>query len=490
MFSHRADRFLEKTAQYVQLGVNPGDYYTSIWTRDAAYILRDQFVAGDTHNVLQCLYFIWSYQIDLNSQKIVYGRGSPELNFRIQHADAMIKEKFSGALPTTINQHDGVSEVYARNPDIDSTALMISTTSWILDTYLKAGLYSCYEDLKSGPKPLSSADYKKQLYNLSKDVRQSLSSRLNQLRIAPSRAILEPAELIEFIIPRMDAAIHYLASRDIDNDGLLEQGYNEDWMDTALRAGKIVYDQASWILAASDFSSLLCEIGEYNMASKLTSMAERTVNAVEEKLWSEEDGAYIDIKYDGVEGKNNEERMLTQDVSLYLMAITENSLNDNLSKRFKAINNSNDANCRRQIIRHSFDKKGSRLVTHKAIEERAARTLETIKNRIWKEGTRPLITEKELKRTGPWVLDSNQYHNHTFWPWMTGIEMLARSRFQRYGECNDLLSELTRENYSQTLAYYEWINPVTGKGSGAFPFRTGISTIRMALSDTLLSHYS
>lgn len=68
--------------------------------------------------------------------------------------------------------------------------------------------------------------------------------------------------------------------------------------------------------------------------------------------------------------------------------------------------------------------------------------------------------------------------------------MLARSRFQRYGECNDLLSELTRENYSQTLAYYEWVNPVTGKGSGAFPFRTGISTIRMALTDTILSRYS
>jgi hypothetical protein len=488
LFFDRADRFLEKTVQYVHLGVNPGDYYTSIWTRDAAYILRDQFLTGDTYNVLQRLYFIWAYQIDLGTQKIVYGRGSPELNFKIQHADARTKEKFRGALPSTIRQHEGISEVYGHNPDIDSTALMVSTTSWILNTYLKVGLCSYSDDLKSAPKPLllSSADYRKQ--SSSKSVRQS--STLNQLSMPLSRVILKPAELIEFIVPRMVVAIQYLASRDIDNDGLLEQGYNEDWMDTALRAGKIVYDQASWILAASDFSSLLCQIGEENMASKLTRMAERTVNAVEENLWSEDDGAYIDIKYDGVESKNKEERMLTQDVSLYLVAITENSLNDNLSMRFKGVNNSNDANDRCQSAGHYFDKSNSRRFTYKTIEERAARTLETIKNRIWKDGARPLITEKELKRTGPWILDSNQYHNHTFWPWITGIEMLARSRFQRYGECKDLFSELTRENYSQTLAYYEWINPVTGKGSGAFPFRTGISTIRIALTDTLLSHYS
>lgn len=491
VFFDRADRFLEKTAQYVHLGVNPGDYYTAIWTRDAAYILRDQFLTGDTYNVLRSLYFIWSHQIDLNDEKIVYGRGSPELNFRIQHADAGTKEKFKGALPSTIYHNQGFSEVYARNPDIDSTALMISTTSWILDTYLKAGLYSYYDDSKSAaPKPLSSADYRKQSSNSSKDVSQS--STLNQLSTPLSRVILKPTELIEFIVPRMVAAIDYLASRDIDNDGLIEQGYNEDWMDTALRAGKIVYDQASWILAASDFSSLLCEISEENRASKLTRMAERTVNAVEEKLWSEEDGAYIDIKYDGVDGKNKEEeRMLTQDVSLYLVSITENSLNDSLSVRFKGNNNSsNDADDSCQNIRHYFDKKTSRRVTYKTIEDRGTRTLETIKNRIWKDGAWPLITEKELKRTGPWILDSNQYHNHTFWPWITGIEMLARSRFQRYGECNDLLSGLTSENHPQTLAYYEWVNPVTGEGSGAFPFRTGISTIRVALTDTLLSNAS
>ena len=84
-------------------------------------------------------------------------------------------------------------------------------------------------------------------------------------------------------------------------------------------------------------------------------------------------------------------------------------------------------------------------------------------------------------------MDSNQYHNHTFWPWITGIEMLARSRFKRYRECNALLSILTQGNHPQTLAFYEWINPKTGGGHGAFPFRTGISTIRVALTDVMLS---
>jgi hypothetical protein len=39
-------------------------------------------------------------------------------------------------------------------------------------------------------------------------------------------------------------AVEYLSKRDTDNDGLLEQEHNEDWMDTAIRTGKIVYSQA------------------------------------------------------------------------------------------------------------------------------------------------------------------------------------------------------------------------------------------------------
>jgi hypothetical protein len=33
------------------------------------------------------------------------------------------------------------------------------------------------------------------------------------------------------------------------------------------------------------------------------------------------------------------------------------------------------------------------------------------------------------------------------------------------------------------LAFCEWVNPVTGKRGGAFPFRTGISAVRIAIID-------
>ena len=67
----KADKFLEKTTEYVHLGINPGDYYKAIWTRDAAFILKDQFLTGDTYNVLRSLYFIWTHQIDLNDEKVI-----------------------------------------------------------------------------------------------------------------------------------------------------------------------------------------------------------------------------------------------------------------------------------------------------------------------------------------------------------------------------------------------------------------------------------
>jgi hypothetical protein len=33
--------------------------------------------------------------------------------------------------------------------------------------------------------------------------------------------------------------------------------------------------------------------------------------------------------------------------------------------------------------------------------------------------------------------------------------------------------------------FYEWINPITDEGRGAFPFRTGISAVRISAVDIL-----
>jgi hypothetical protein len=276
--------------------------------------------------------------------------------------------------------------------------------------------------------------------------------------------ITDPTKAIDFLVPRMLQAVDYLASRDIDNDGLIEQSHNEDWMDTVLRAGKIVYSQACWILALKNLSSLLVTTGKQNESDRIRRMAEKAIQAVERILWSEEDGAYIDIQETHHIG--GPYRTLTQDVSLYLVAISENSARENLTN-----------NREQGLPREKTDDDDLNL-------HRANRTLDALKNRVWKEKW-PLVTEVELKSTGPWILKPYQYHNLTFWPWTTGIEMLARSRFDRVEECNLLLSTLTSESNLHMHTFYEWINPITGEGNGAFPFRTGISAVRIAVVDIL-----
>ena len=101
----------------------PGDYYKAVWCRDAAYILKDQFLSGHSVAVLEQLKYIWNKQIGTDSTKLIYGRGSPKTNFTPMNAESDMIRNFYGALPTTI--FDNFSEVYALNPDIDSTALLI-----------------------------------------------------------------------------------------------------------------------------------------------------------------------------------------------------------------------------------------------------------------------------------------------------------------------------------------------------------------------------
>ncbi|MDQ3971647.1 MAG: GH116 family glycosyl hydrolase, partial [Thermoproteota archaeon] len=274
--------------------------------------------------------------------------------------------------------------------------------------------------------------------------------------------ITDPTRAVDFLIPRLQRAVDYLAKRDTDKDGLLEQNHNEDWMDTVLRAGKIVYSQACWILALKNLSNLLLVVDKQKESDRISRMADSAVQAVEHKLWSEEDGAYIDVQERHHIG--GPYRTLTQDVSLYLVAISENSARDNLTNGEQNVSGA--------------EKTGDENL------QRVNRALDAIRSRVWKEKW-PLVTEVELKSTGPWRLKPYQYHNHTFWPWTTGIEMLARSRFDRVEECNLLLSTLTSESNLHMRTFYEWINPINDEGKGAFPFRTGISAVRISVADIL-----
>ena len=110
-------------------------------------------------------------------------------------------------------------------------------------------------------------------------------------------AITDQVRVAEFAVPRMLKAIEYLNSRDLDNDGILQQNYNEDWMDTALRASKIVYSQACWILALNDLSYLLSKLGRDKEADRMIHFMDKAIHGVEQKLWSEEGGCYIDLQF-------------------------------------------------------------------------------------------------------------------------------------------------------------------------------------------------
>ncbi|HKU49268.1 MAG TPA: GH116 family glycosyl hydrolase [Nitrososphaera sp.] len=443
-FDGMVKEFMESTEHFVEEGVNPGGYYKAIWCRDASYILRDWFLSGRFEHVMQEILYIWSHQIAPDREKVIYGRGSPEMKYLSHVASPDLEHEFSGALPTTIFR--GFSEVYGQSPDIDSTALMISSTSWILDAYIRSGL-------------VSASSYR--------------TSDMYMGELRTESVVSDAATVRDFVVPKMLKAVDYLASRDIDGDGLLEQGHNEDWMDTVLRAGKIVYSQGCWILALKNLASLLAVMQLQKEADRLSQMAMTAMNAVEQNLWVRGEGTYADKQETHHTG--GPYRTLTQDISLYLVAVTENTFQDVLSRQSKEEKRTGQQ---------------TRTKPEHEIKDRAVSALDAIKSRIWNDKNIPLVTEVQLLKTGPWVLEPDQYHNHTFWPWTTGIEMLARSRFGRVDECETLLSRLVSKvdaEKNNIVAFYEWVHPVSLAGAGAFPFRTGISAIRIAISEITAS---
>src|SRR6185437_8596488 len=103
------------------------------------------------------------------------------------------QKMFEDALPTTMYQA-GYSEIYGLNPDIDSTALMISTTSWILTKILKT-------ESKQQQQSLSSSSSK-----------NSYDENNSNHYISESKSMTKHAKVIDFVVPRMLKAIDYLLS--------------------------------------------------------------------------------------------------------------------------------------------------------------------------------------------------------------------------------------------------------------------------------------
>ena len=88
IFVERLNKFLKFTETEVDKGVNPGGHYKAVWSRDASFILKDQFLSGHFKIALQQILLIWSNQIIttqepslsllysiLKKNTLLYGRG-------------------------------------------------------------------------------------------------------------------------------------------------------------------------------------------------------------------------------------------------------------------------------------------------------------------------------------------------------------------------------------------------------------------------------
>jgi hypothetical protein len=99
-FEDKANTFLQKTQEHVLQGISPGGICQAIWCRGASYILRDWFLSGNIDGTMQQIYQIWSHQtLSTNPEKLVYGRGSPEMRFLLEAAKEDNQKEFGGPYP-------------------------------------------------------------------------------------------------------------------------------------------------------------------------------------------------------------------------------------------------------------------------------------------------------------------------------------------------------------------------------------------------------
>jgi glycogen debranching enzyme len=367
------EQFLDSTAHMLDGSkLNPAGYYTGVWCRDASYMLNELLEMNDVQSVAKQLEWIWRHQIT-GSIKVVHGRGSPLRKYRLQRVPDDLRVRFKGALPTSI-QH-GYCEIYGESPDVDSTALMVSSTCKFL--------------------------------------------------------IARGANSVDTFEPRIREALAFLESKDIDGDGLLEQGPNEDWMDSMLRSGKIVYSQALWALALIDWSELLHKLGNSKEAEESLLKAERVKEQVNTKLWNDGLSCFCDDLDNSAQMADDPSTpRVTQDSAFFLLLETPKS-------------------------------------------QRALQALDRMKSELWNNKVGPYCIHPPAKTTGPFVLSPYKYQNGAFWPWITAVEILARLRHGQIEESNLLMERAI------LFASIEWVNPNT-LSAGSYPFRTSIASVRSA----------
>ena len=84
--------------------LNPGGVYQAIWCRDARIYSQRLVSIGNIRGELEHIYRYGLIKYNVDREKLVYGRGSPEMKFLSEVASVDKQKEFEGALPTTIYQ--------------------------------------------------------------------------------------------------------------------------------------------------------------------------------------------------------------------------------------------------------------------------------------------------------------------------------------------------------------------------------------------------
>lgn len=173
-------------------GYYSGGIIRDVRPRDLFYIILYLLISKKVDEALYLIEYLAHHQIKEGGYiRYIHGGHSPKLGFRYEEIDPS-DSSFNGAFPTIIKK--GVGLISGYYPDIDSTSLSLAAMAKTIQVTENKGLYERYREV-----------------------------------------------LIK--------GLEFLNTRDSNDDLLLEQLENEDWADSLLRNGCVLYSNATYLIA-------------------------------------------------------------------------------------------------------------------------------------------------------------------------------------------------------------------------------------------------
>lgn len=354
----RARRMLLKL---LEEDFSPGGCYRGVWVRDSYFMLKYLLIEGRARLAKKLIEEVSLSQIS-ESSRVIHGRGSSVLKYSWRVARRDLLALFRGAFPTSI--HEDHLRVYGYMPDVDSTSYGI-------------------------------------------------------LILAEAARIVKDSSLMSKIGERIESALTFLESRDLDGDSLPEQFENEDWADNLRRSGKVCYSLSTYLKALRR----VCEVAERIRLStrveELVSKLREVESRIKATLWK---GSHF-IDYVDLSGRVVDRFSL--DVFTYFTACESKV---ELIKQLKF--------AEKLRVRGKF-----------------------------------VNIYPPMKNTAPVKLPKHFYQNSAAWPWIYSFLIEALINHELSEEAFKILEEIFPH------LFHEWINPLTPIISGNYPFKTGASSI-------------